>query len=237
MEIVQELLDRGCNVNSESNTRLSPLLAASARGHVSTAKLLLYHQANASATDANGLNAAHYACIRSSIDILKLLENSSVDWDAFASIAIRGTQQVFSAPLLYLDVFYRGTCLEYLLQKGLVYQATWNTSGGWLPLHAACGNGSLHQVKLLLEFKADIHATMPGSVTPLHLAPSSGHTKVVQLLLDNGARASAQDTSGMMPLHLAQRNGHQSIVELLQTSLKAEGKFIIAFSYLFLTRL
>lgn len=56
-------------------------------------------------------------------------------------------------------------------------------------LHKAAGNGRRDMVKLLLKYKADIHAAGVARWTPLHTAADAGAVAVAELLLDAGAHA------------------------------------------------
>lgn len=221
-QVVQELLRRGCDINCQDTQQLSPLSAAAAGGHADTVALLLDEKADTRMTDTRGWNAAHHACASGSVEIMKLLEDHDLDWDAIANIE-EPTNEI-SAPLLFFDVYYSGRCMEYLLKKGLIYQATWNSSQGLNPLQAACINGQLQLVKLLLEYGADVNATTPEkSETALHFAAMCGKDQLISLLLDNHAVIDVKDAHGLTPMLYAQRGGHQKVVELLQSAIRAQG--------------
>jgi|WetSurMetagenome_2_1015567.scaffolds.fasta_scaffold32982_3 ankyrin repeat protein len=112
-------------------------------------------------------------------------------------------------------------------------------STGDTPLHLAVMKDHKDMVKLLIDNKADInasitahvreiiHKSIPGfksstmlyfdiGATPLHLAAASGHKDIVELLLAHGADVNAIDgDDGWTPLHWAANGGHKDAAELL----------------------
>ena len=80
---------------------------------------------------------------------------------------------------------------------------------GNTPLHEA----ALHRtpspvVQLLLDSKANVHATQHGNNTPLHMAAVCGNTNGLAALIAAGADLTAQNSFGSTPLHVAVFNGN-----------------------------
>ncbi|KAH8595507.1 ankyrin repeat-containing domain protein, partial [Bisporella sp. PMI_857] len=67
---------------------------------------------------------------------------------------------------------------------------------GSTSLHAACWNGHIAVVQVLLEKNADIAAQNSDGSTPLHDACWNGYTAIVQVLLEKNADITAQNSNG-----------------------------------------
>lgn len=82
-------------------------------------------------------------------------------------------------------------------------------------------------VKLITQYKANIHISDEDGLTPLHWAARKGYNNLVQLLLKHGASVIVVDNFGKTPLHWAATNGNTdviaSILEYAHRSLNQEG--------------
>lgn len=67
----------------------------------------------------------------------------------------------------------------------------------------AASAGHYETVAVLLEYGADVNATMTHMSTPLMMAARNNHTQVVKLLCDSGADGNAADVSGRTALAMA----------------------------------
>ncbi|KAJ8684109.1 hypothetical protein QAD02_019901 [Eretmocerus hayati] len=74
---------------------------------------------------------------------------------------------------------------------------------GDTPLHAAIRLRNINMVRLLLQYKAPIEATIGNGQTPLHYAVMSRQKGIILLLLQHGANSQAIDGFGRTLLHLA----------------------------------
>ncbi|XP_070202740.1 homeobox protein Wariai-like isoform X2 [Littorina saxatilis] len=93
-------------------------------------------------------------------------------------------------------------------------------------LEAACYQGNVDLVQMLLNHGADIQGTTRNSKScywqPLHLAcqssaPTSAVLKVVKLLVEGGASVLEPDGSDVLPLMHAVDSNHADVVEFLLT--------------------
>lgn len=99
-------------------------------------------------------------------------------------------------------------------------QADVNSAGGALnetPLHCAAMQGRNKASGVLLQLKANVHATDRGLQSPLHHASQKGHIGVVKVLLNANAQVEETDTGGQTSLHLAAWKAQQDIVRLYIT--------------------
>lgn len=72
-------------------------------------------------------------------------------------------------------------------------------------MHAACLRSNAEIVKLLLDYKADVHARDKCGATPFHWAchRSEFVPEILQVLLENGANPNDTDVNGVTPLFYA----------------------------------
>jgi ankyrin repeat protein len=86
---------------------------------------------------------------------------------------------------------------------------------GLTPLHVAAIWGHVEVSRLLLQYKADIHAHDKEGQTSLHGAALHSEVNVARLLLEHGADVNARDNRRITPLHLASENGNLDVARLL----------------------
>ena len=80
----------------------------------------------------------------------------------------------------------------------------------------AVSEGSITEVRRLLDKGVDPEARSYGGVTALMAAAQRGHTAVVSLLLDHGAHVNARDAGGDTPLgYFAALHGQVGVAKLL----------------------
>jgi len=74
LDVVNELLDRGADVNDSTLTGLTPLLLATRKEHSSIVKLLLTRGASINAQFPEDQNSSlHYACVQGNEKILQII--------------------------------------------------------------------------------------------------------------------------------------------------------------------
>lgn len=84
------------------------------------------------------------------------------------------------------------------------------------PMVRAAQAGSVVEVEMLLDQRADIYARhVQSGRDALAVASHCGNEEVVRLLLQYGAAVNKRDASFMTPLHLAALRGHCGVVEIL----------------------
>ncbi|VDH90167.1 60kDa lysophospholipase, partial [Mytilus galloprovincialis] len=87
--------------------------------------------------------------------------------------------------------------------------------GFFTPLTAACHDGHLQTVEILLKKGSDINNTNTQGETPLYTACFEGHYNLVSLLIEKEADINKQNKYSRSPLHASCMLGHASIVSLL----------------------
>jgi len=86
------------------------------------------------------------------------------------------------------------------------------------PLHAACRNGHIEIVKLLLQHGANVHNTDQKGQTAFHYAAESGYVEVMSLLIEYGAIPHCLDSNLRSPFYYAALQGRAEAMEFLDPS-------------------
>ena len=243
-DIIEFLVNSGCDINPGDDEEQTPLHKAAISGGVESVQLLLEKGADVDKVDNNGHTPLHIAIISGGdTKVVKALLTK-----ADIQIATKGGQNA-----LHLAVeCHKVKCIDLILNHRQASEVVIATSdSGYTPLHLAVSLGHLDTVERLLENqKPDLFKTtnqgksllhlaaatsnsailplllhLEGIVDlvnnpdqnlciPLHDAAMNGHLKQVMLLMDTGAIFSSAH-DGYSPLHYACQNGHLSVVKKL----------------------
>ena len=171
---VQELLNQGVKVNMRGGDGNTPIMEAAYGGRLDTVRLLLDHGADLSAKKRDGATAL---TLTANSDILALFKNVS----SMVAAAAVGNN----------------TILETFISKGTPINALSET--GESALHAACWNGKIDTVKLLLERGADPQIKKADGASPISLASGQKHEDIVALLnaaIEKKSKEAAANRTG-----------------------------------------
>jgi len=88
------------------------------------------------------------------------------------------------------------------------------------PLHFAADRRSADMVSLLIEYGADVNASVRAHEsdtgrTPLHIAAEAGLRRNAELLIAASAELDSRDSEGFTPLHVASWKGNYLVASLL----------------------
>ena len=216
---VQELLDRGANVNVKNAHGETALMRSAGMGHWAVVKLLLDRGADVNVKDRRGDTALLLASSGRRPEIVKLL----LDKGAQANVK----DKFGSTPLMMaqdLETF------KMLLKRGSDINAKTTDSppsdhapqdgegqAGLTALMLAAAYGSANKVRLLLDAGAEINARDDAGMTALMKASRDGHFDVVKVLLERKADINAKNSHGVTALYWASKKGHTQIIKLLKT--------------------
>eukprot|EP00210_Caulerpa_lentillifera_P005555 g5314.t1 len=119
------------------------------------------------------------------------------------------------SPLILAASHGHEYCVASLLAAGA--DLTYQDERGWTPLHAACDNGKLHTVKVLvrygIEFDMDfLELRTETGWTALHNSARSGDVEILDTLVMVSCDINAQCNAGWTPLHVAVEMGHSDMV-------------------------
>ena len=230
---VQARLDRGANVSEmirkNSIHAATPLhIAAKCNSDPEVTALLIEYGADVHAKDSLG-NTPLYDATRNSdahTEVIALLLEHGADptTEAYEEICAHPDApcRIVRTTILYSAIYFPlGTsAAKLLLKNGADAEVnTLGTAGGYLraPLHSAAMAGEPDEIRLLLEYGADVNLRDPKGNTPLHHTASSFQdpSLAVQIMLSNGADVNAKNKVGTTPLHGAARNPYFNVVRLL----------------------
>ena len=173
LDVVQQLLAKGAEVNKANKYRYTALLLAAKRGHVEIVKQLL--EAGADVKRANYYGETPLLCAAEigHVEIVAQLLKAGADVNLASKYG--RTPLHIAAQQGKLDVAW------LLLEGGAdINQADID---GETPLHIAAYFGQLDIAQLLLDRGAEVNKANPYGRTPLHIAAQQGKLDVAQLLL------------------------------------------------------
>jgi ankyrin repeat protein len=183
LAIVKLLLDRGANVNINSediNDLNTALQAAAYMGHKEVLEVLLDHGADADARGGGYQTALIAAAHRGHSDAVKVLLERGAD-QKIESV-------LHGSPLHAAAMAQHVGAVKLLFKHG---ENSYDTAGR--ALHAAAESGAVDLVRLFLRAGADINWNSGEYGTALYTACASGHTEVAKLLLEAGADVNMQE--------------------------------------------
>lgn len=231
MDIFEQLLDLGVEINVNSFKIQEQLFVAARIGHESVVEKLLVRGVDVNSHKRSKCNNALNCAIEEGHErIVNLLLDHGADVNirhpgvpaALCVAALNGRANIIK---LVLD---RGasidedkTLLSLAAKSGHVKVVELLLKRGAFVdvegiLHAACEeNCSDGVVKQLLECGAKIEGLDSDGLTPLLRATFNGHTRAVEVLLDHGANIEAEGTTRNTPLLFAAAKGYADIVRVL----------------------
>ena len=215
VELVDEFLRHGANVNDETSSSFQPLALALKLGDLSAINTLLQYGADVEDFSVTGFNPMHTASLLQRVDIIGALLENGATLDVVS--LVEGYTPLYVACSVSDD-----TAAQYLLEKYVEGPRSWDTAEidrenfiGKTPLRKACVTGQVATVKSLLklpgiESRVNIVDRQRGR-TPLHGAARNGHHAVVELLVREGARPAILDKAGKTPLDLCGEGWHTGL--------------------------
>jgi len=215
VEIARILLEHGADTEARETHDMSPLEHASIIGYVEIARLLLEHGADAKAQDdENNDTPLHFASANGRLVVAQMLLEHGADANA-QNTNIRtplhrakgeGVARLLlehgadanalciknRTPLHHASDYGRVGVARVLLEHGV--DANARDSNSAIPLHLACSSRFREKgyllvdlVRLLLQYKSDIHARDDKGRTAFMIATAKGDRDIMRVLLEYGA--------------------------------------------------
>ncbi|XP_076129143.1 kinase D-interacting substrate of 220 kDa B isoform X1 [Alosa pseudoharengus] len=239
LEIIQELIRRGANVNLDDVDCWSALICAAKEGHVDVVKELLESSAYIEHRDMGGWTALMWAAYKGRVEVTQvLLENEANpnttghQYSVYPIIwaAGRGHSEIVhlllkhgakvncsdkygTTPLIWASRKGHYDCVMHLLENGA--DVDQEGANSMTALIVAVKGGYTEVVKELLKRNPNVNMTDKDGNTALMIAAKEGYTEIVQDLLDAGTYVNIPDRSGDTVLIGAVRGGHVEIVRAL----------------------
>lgn len=221
LERVQQLLDKGADVNAKDKKGKTTLILAASIGQLSVTKLLLDKGADVNAKDDYEETALMNAAWRGHLEVVRLLLDRGADVNARKKrglVALKFSKIV----RLLLD---RGADVNDLTaltltacngdRRRLEVVRLLKDRGAEMTLADASCLGDLEEVQRLIRKGSDVNARDFWGMSPLMRAAAKGNLEIVKLLLDKGADINAKTKKIGPALTLALDNGHLEVARLL----------------------
>ncbi|XP_056619867.1 kinase D-interacting substrate of 220 kDa B isoform X3 [Triplophysa dalaica] len=204
LEIVQELIRRGADVNLDDVDCWSALISAAKEGHVEVVKELLENSAYIEHRDMGGWTALTWASYKGRVEVASiLLENGGNP---------NTTGQQYSVyPIIWAAGRGHPEIVKLLLEHGA--KVNCSDKYGTTPLIWAARKGHYDSVMHLLENGADVDQEGANSMTALIVAVRGGYTEVVKELLKRNPNVNMTDKDGNTALMIAAKEGYTEIVQ------------------------
>jgi ankyrin repeat protein len=180
----------------------APLADAAERQDSAAVRVLLDQKTEASAPQADGMTALHWAAYHDDRDAVKLLLAAGADAKAASRYGV--------TPLALACTNGDAAIVEMLLVAGA--DANSALPGGETALMTASRTGRLGPVDALLARGARVDDREIKGQTALMWAAAEGHVEVVDALLKAGADFRTPLPSGFAPLYFAVREGRTDVV-------------------------
>ncbi|XP_026141628.1 kinase D-interacting substrate of 220 kDa B-like isoform X1 [Carassius auratus] len=238
LQIVQELIRRGANVNLDDIDCWTALISAAKEGHTEVVKELLENNANVEHRDMGGWSALMWAAYKGRVEVAHLLlekganPNITGQYSVYPIIwaAGRGHAEIVqlllqhgakvncsdkygTTPLIWAARKGHYDCVMHLLENGA--NVDQEGANSMTALIVAVRGGFPEVVKELLKRNPNMNMTDKDGNTALMIAAIEGYTEIVQDLLDAGTYVNIPDRSGDTVLIGAVRGGHVEIVRAL----------------------
>ncbi|XP_061667440.1 kinase D-interacting substrate of 220 kDa B [Syngnathoides biaculeatus] len=203
LDIVQELIRQGANVNLDDVDCWSALISAAKEGHVEVVKELLENSAYIEHRDMGGWTALMWASYKGRVEVTKaLLENG-------ANPNTTGQYSVY--PIIWASGRGHADIVKLLLDGGA--KVNCSDKYGTTSLIWASRKGHFECVMHLLEHGADVDQDGANSMTALIVAVKGGFTDVVKELLKRNPNVNMTDKDGNTALMIAAKEGYTEIVQ------------------------
>jgi ankyrin repeat protein len=196
----------GENVNAKCGRHGTPLHAASYKGHLDAARLLLASGVEVNTTNQEKTTPLCSAYDGGHLDTMRLLIEHGADVDVLYD---DDEHLLHDASALG----GRADTVHLLLQHNADMNV--RNSIDQTPLHEASRYGQARAAQLLLEHGAIINAQDYVRCTPLYDASEKGHREIVQVLLKHGADVHIRGEHNLTPFQVATRKGHVEVAQLL----------------------
>ena len=215
LPMVKLLIEKGAEVDYQTDHGYSALMKAAENGNVEAVKCLIKHGAQVDLGDNRGKSALEFGCEKGNVEVVKvLLEVEGVEGLSSGDMQ-HSVHSSFNAAVEHnhtkLVRWFLESCIRMVIN---------------IPVSAlffAIDNQSIEMVQLLLDHGAEVNIQNERKVSALMLAASKGNIEVAKKLLERGADVSLKGKGGSTALlsvlsaddHAVPQQSKIAIVKLL----------------------
>ena len=177
------------HVNAEGGFLVTPLVAALARRHFQTAKILHDNGANPDVRSSTGRSPLHSAAYYGKFDVVQELLKFKADVNVRDAQGYTPLRYASQGPYSSFTNLKFTALLSNVARLLLKHGADVNAAGynRWTPLHEAVQLGRVEVVRVLLEHGANVDAEDNDGKTPLQFIPKTRRDEIVKLLSEHRA--------------------------------------------------
>ncbi|XP_074657628.1 transient receptor potential cation channel subfamily A member 1-like [Tubulanus polymorphus] len=208
LEVVEALLEKGCNVDEKDCAGMTGLMVACEQGSHSLAlcRAIVKNGCCLDLVDNQGMTALHRASYCGHEQICQMILDNG-------SQALNKQDKNGRSPLYLATSRGHTDVVEYLILLGADISLPNKEEKS--PLYVAAYFGHLEIVASLLSAGVDINQSDSHNKTALYVATYHGRTDIVNLLIKNQASVNRCDKNGKSPLYIAVLHGNLQIAEAL----------------------
>lgn len=215
--LLTRFLGEGADIETENTVNMTPLMAASACGHIKCMDTLLERGADLHKVNASQDSALTWSIRYNQREAVRLLLDHGMDVNRPDQ---QGSEHFRGSTLIRRAIQRQLPEMTYLLtERGASLRV--RDGSGETPLHWAATACHPEVLRVLLDAGAEVDTVGIRQNTPLMnivnqvLIKKARHLACVQLMLDRGANVNARSKHGKTPLMMAADHGHTEIVSLL----------------------
>lgn len=146
--LVEELLQRGANIEAKAENKMRAMHIACKLGNIELVKLLLKHNAQINVMDETCMRPVHYACLCGNLEIVKHLQSLGCEMTAKG----RGGNTC----LHFACMSDNDELVKYLIDIGM--NPNVSSSNGKYPLHIACEENKFNMAVSLILGGSELNA-------------------------------------------------------------------------------
>ena len=220
-EQIKFLIEKGADINAQTNQGASPIHTAARHRHPDLVKLLVSLGADVNAVDGKGMTPLRYAAMRDSVPTVKALLESGADTEkpsaeGYRVLALAIAQSRYEAAKALMEAGAEvnfGTGPDALTPLMIAASQSKPAEGArFLP-------GSTRPIDIargLLERGADVNAQSKSGTTALMIAATHNNPPMIGLLIESDADADAENNRGETAAGVAELNGNTEAAQAIR---------------------
>lgn len=199
---INQLIEKGANIDAQSRDKCTALYLASQSGHSGTAAMLIGAGANPDLKCSDSNTALHAAVLNGHLAVVRVLLDNEVDINATAGWQ-KQTALHLAAASGNIEI------IKELTNAGLELNAV--DKSGQTPFMLAVKSGNLAAVNYFLDklSQSEINMLSKSGDSALHIAAFNGHSDITRELIKSGVKVNSKRLDGKTALHIAAKKSRE----------------------------